>query len=260
MSSTGPSSSAGKRRQLVCALDLQRERAGAQDHPAGQRQPRLGRVGRADRRDQRPRAGVDRFGETVGAGKPRSGMAVVAHAEHDEIGGQRQGGDARLGRGEFLVRRQARIGERSELRAPRRGRAAASRAPAARSSAGCRRATRRSSASVTATRDQSIGCVEQRVEIALRRRSAGDDEQRHAARLDRRRAASPPSSRAKAGASSAPSANSRRAGAVSIIRTPRSRCGRRARSARSRRRAPGARGIGTRRLRRRGPRPRGSDR
>ena len=43
-------------------------------------------------------------------------MSVVAHAEHDEIGRQGQMGDARVGRGEFLVRRQAHVGKRREAR------------------------------------------------------------------------------------------------------------------------------------------------
>ena len=103
-----------ERRELVRPFDMQRDRARTQQDAAGERQARLRRARGADRRDQRARRRVHRLGEPVGAGKPRGGVAVVAHAERDDVGGRRQRGEARVGGGELLVLVEPRIGERNE--------------------------------------------------------------------------------------------------------------------------------------------------
>ena len=139
-----------------------------------------GAPGARDRRDQRARRRVHRLGEALGAGKPRSGVAVVAHAEHDEIGGQRQ--RARCARSPRRVPARRAAGNRRAARIARarRDRAAASRAPAARSSADCRRAraarrrasprraTNRSAAS-TAPRNSAAASCRRRRRAAPRR-------------------------------------------------------------------------------------------
>ena len=110
-------------------------------------------------------------------------MAVVAHAEDDDIGGKRQIGDARACGGEFLVRGQAESASGVKGAAAARLRSSVSRTSRA-LERGLSSATRRSSARVMATRVQSSVTFDSAVEIMGRRLAAGDDQQRHAPRLD----------------------------------------------------------------------------
>ena len=173
-----------ERGELVRAFDMQRDRARAQQDAAGERQTRLRRAGGADRRDQRARRRVHRLGEALGAGEPRGGMAVVAHAERDDIGGQGQVGDARVGGGEFLVFVEPRIGERDERGL---GGATLEQPLAHQPGVGARRIV--GDASLVGERHRDARPVDrplrQRVEEAQRRAAAGDDQQRRAARGDR---------------------------------------------------------------------------
>jgi len=65
----------GERPELGFALDVQRDRFGAQDHPTGQRQPRLVLADRLDRRDELSGAGIHSLGEPLRARQPRCDMA-----------------------------------------------------------------------------------------------------------------------------------------------------------------------------------------
>src|SRR6202034_3294335 len=61
------------------------------------------RGGRRLRKHKLSFAGIHRRFKMIALWEPRSGVAVVAHAEHDEIGGQGQVGDARPRGGHFPI-------------------------------------------------------------------------------------------------------------------------------------------------------------
>ena len=185
-------------------------------------------------------------------------MAVIAHAEHDHVGGQRKIGQARAGGDEFLVFAQPRVGERSE--------GGDSRVIAQKRFAHQPRVRARTvlgDAALVGERDRHAGPIErlarQRFEEAFGRLTAGHDQQGRAALGDRR-----------AQLVGGPLGEGRSkvfvVGEVAtqkVIRhrdTPRSRCVRPVRSTRRRRSAPRfqrRRVVAARASR---PRPRGQDR
>ena len=113
-----------------------------------------------DRRDQRARGRIHRLGEPRAVGKPRRGVAVVAHAEHDEIGRHRQPRDARAAPRRVPAPASAReSASGTNFASAARLRSSVSRTSRA-LERGLSSGTQRSSASVTATRDQSIARVD----------------------------------------------------------------------------------------------------
>ena len=180
---------------------------------------------------------VERVGQVVAAGKERGGVAVGAHAEDGDV--------ERPGQAHAVPRR--RQGGRILGVGRPRDRAARSAPPRRRSAAGlpctsaafergeCR-GTKRSSTSVTVTLSQSIGLLRQRREEPRRRGAAGNGERGRAARGDRRRAecsATVVGQRLRqARCASAKSCQSELP--AHRVSCSRARCGRRARSARSR--------------------------
>ena len=95
------------RGELVGPLDVQRQEAGVDQHRQGQRHPRLAGARRCYRHHRLAAVRVDRFAQRIGAGKERGGVAVVSHAEDDDVEGPRHPLEAVV---QIVLRRIGRVG------------------------------------------------------------------------------------------------------------------------------------------------------